>query len=293
MGNEVNRFGLTLSSVALGTQPSAAFGTAVTPGNLAYGSFVQVPVMNGTAAATSDDSCEVEIGINTVGIPATARDCLVRIGWDPAGGTAYGVAGRTSIDHLIGSCASAYMAGAGGLGGGVVYRFPLRIPAGSTLAAQAMVNSATVTAINVYAKLRGRPSHPHRIYVGTFVDTYGAVLATAAGTSITPGTAARGAFVSVGALALTYSYFELGLGCNDATMANLGYEVDVAVGDGSNKDLVVEGATFTVSNAETITKQAGNGRYARVGTASTLFVRAQASTTPDSNVSAAVYAVGG
>lgn len=293
MGAEANRYGLTLSSVAIGTQPVAAQGTAVTPGNLSYGSFVQVPVMNGANTATSDDSCEVEIGINTVGIPATARDCLVRIGWDPAGGTSYGVAARTSIDHLLGSCASAYMGGTGGLGGGVNYRFPLRIPAGSTVAAQAMVNSATVTALNVFMRLRGRPSNPDLIYIGQFVDTYGITLGSAAGTSVTPGTAARGAYVSLGTLTQTYGYFEFGLGCSDSTMANLGYEVDIAVGDGSNKDIIIESALITASNAETITKPGGFGRNALSGTASTLFGRMQAMTTPDSNVSLAVYAVGG
>jgi len=293
MGLEANRFGLTLSSVPIGTQPAAAQGTDVTPGNLSYPTFLQIPVMNGANTATSDDSCEVEIGINTVGIAATARDCLVRIGWDPAGGTSYGVAARTSIDHLLASCASGYMGAAGGVGPGVVYRFPLRIPAGSTVAAQAMVNSATLTAINVYVKLRCRPSRPHLLYVGSFVDPYGITLGSAAGTAITPGTGSRSAYVSLGALTQTYGFFELGLGCNDATMANVGYEVDVAIGDGSNKDIIIESAAFTATNAETLTKQTGNGRHALAGTASTLFVRAQASTTPDSNISAAVYAVGG
>lgn len=293
MALEPNRFGLTLSSVPIGTQPVAAQGTAITPGNLSYGSFAQIPVMNGANTATSDDSCEVEVCVNTVGISATARDCLVRIGWDPAGGTSYGVAALTSIDHLLASCASAYMAGTGGLGGGVTYRFPLRIPAGSTLAAQAMVNSATVTAINVFSRLRCRPSRPNLLYVGNFVDTYGITLASAAGTAVTPGTAARGAYVSLGALTKTYGFMEFGLGCNDSTMVNLGYEVDIAIGDVTNKDIIIESAPITASNAETITKPGGLGRHVLAGTASTLFGRIQTTTTPDSNVSLAVYAVGG
>lgn len=293
MALEPNRFGLTLSSVAIGTQPVAAQGTAITPGNLSYGAFVQVPVMNGTNAPTSDDSCEVEICVNTVGIAATARDCLVRIGWDPAGGASYGVAARTSIDHLLASCASAYMAGTSGLGGGVTYRFQLRIPAGSTIAAQAMVNSATLTAINVFIRLRCRPSCPDLIYVGSFVDPYGITLGVAAGTAVVPGTAARGAYVSLGALTQTYGYFEFGLGCNDSTMVNLGYEVDIALGDASNKDIIIESAALTASNSETITKPGGYGRHALAGAASTLFGRVQTTTTPDSNVSIAVYAVGG
>jgi hypothetical protein len=293
MAIEPNRFGLTLSSVPIGTQPVAAQGTAVTPGNLSYGSFVQVPVMNGANTPTSDDSYEVEICVNSVGIAATARDCLVRIGWDPAGGTNFGVVARTSIDHLLASCASAYMGGAGGLGGGVTYRFHLRIPAGSTIAAQAMVNSATLTAINVFVKLRCRSSRPHQIYVGQFVDTYGITLGSASGTAVTPGTGARGAYVSLGALTQTYGHFEFGLGCNDSTMANLGYEVDIAIGDVTNKDIIIESAPITASNAETITKPGGLGRHALAGTASTLFGRIQALTTPDSNVSLAVYATGG
>lgn len=285
--NKGNRFGLTISSVPNGTQPAVAQGTAVTPGNLSYGAFAQV------LAATSDDSWEVEIGVNSVGIAATARDCLVTVAWDPAGGTNYGVAAGTSISHLLASCASSYMGGTSGIGGGVPYRFPLRIPAGSTIAAQAMVNSATVTAVNVYVKLRCRPSRPDLLYRGEYVDTYGASTGAAAGTAITPGTAAEGAYVSLGALTRRASYFEVGLGCNDSTMGNLGYEVDVALGDVTNKDIIIENALFTVANIETITKQFGVGREAEADAAATIFVRAQCNTTPDSAISAAVYAVGG
>lgn len=283
----VNQFALTLSSVAIGTQPTAALGAAVTPGNLTYGSFVQM------LAATSDDSCEVEIGINSVGISATARDCLITVAWDTAGGTSYGVAARTSIPDLLGSAASPYCAGTSGLGGGVIYRFLLRIPAGSTIAAKAMVNSATLTAVNVYIKLRCRPTRPDLIYVGSFVDTYGVTLASASGTAVTPGVATRGSYVSLGALTQNYAYFEVGMGCNDSTMSNFGYEVDVAIGDASNKDLVIESAMFVASANEVITKMPGVGRHAMAGPSSTLFARVQASGTPDSNISVAVYAVGG
>lgn len=293
MGLEVNGFGLTLSSVPIGTQPVSAQGTAITPGNLTYGSFVQIPAMNGATTATSDDSCEVEIGINTVGITATARDCLVTIAWDPAGGTNYGVAARTSIADLLGSCASAYFGAANGFGGGVPYKFNLRIPAGSTVAAKAMVNSATLTALNVWCKLRCRPSRPRLIYVGSFVDTYGITLASASGTAITPGTAARGAYVSLGALSQGYGQLEWGFGCNDATMGNLGYEVDLAVGDVTNKDLVIESGIITANNTEVITKQPGHGRLWNLPSGQTLFARAQCNTTPDSAISVAAYAVGG
>jgi hypothetical protein len=282
----VNRFGLVIPSVAVGTQPTATYGAAVTPGNLAYGTYVQL------LPATSDDSWEVEIGINSVGIAATARDCLVQFAWDPAGGTNYGVAARTSIDHLLASCASAHMGGVSGLGGGIGYRFQVRIPASSTIAARAMVNSANVTAINVWCKLRCRPSRPHMIYRGTFVDTYGAVTANAAGTALTPGTAAKGAYVSLGALTQTYHQFEYGLGCNDLTMGNLGYDVDIALSNAAGDIPIIEGC-YTASNTETLTKRCGDQRAVSGGVGSTLFARAQCSTTPDSAISAIAYAVGG
>jgi len=287
MGLEVNSFGLTISSVPLGTQPATAQGTAVTPGNLTYGSYAQL------LSATSDDSCEVEIGINSVGITATARDCLVTIGWDPAGGTNYGASALVTIPDLIAACASGYVGAANGFGGGVPYRFNLRIPAGSSIAAKAMVNSATLTSLNVWCKLRCRPSRPHLIYVGSFVEAYGVSLATAAGTSMTPGTAARGAYVSLGTLTKNYSQVEYGFGCNDATMSNIGYEVDVAIGDVTNKDLVIEGAVVTANNAEVLTKQPGHGRLWMMAAGQSIFARSQANTTPDSAISVAAYLVGG
>lgn len=286
---EVNRFGLTIPSVTLGTQPSATYGTAITPGQAPnYGNYTQLLA----GATVTDEVWEIEIGVNSVGIAATARDCIVTIGWDLAGGTNYGVSLRTSIDHLLCSCASAYMGGAGGTGGGVPWTFNLRIPAGASIAAKAMVNSATLTAINVYVKLRCRPSRPWLLYRGEFVDTYGINTATASGTAVTPGTAAKGAYVSLGALTQTYQQFEFGVGCNDATMSNVGYEADIALGDVTTKDVIIEGA-YVASNSETLTKRGGDRRNALAGTASTLFGRMQCSGTPDSNLSIAAYAVGG
>ncbi len=290
----VNQFGLTLSSVPLGTQPTTAQGTAVTPGAiLTYGAYAQVPVMNGATTATSDDSWEVEIGINSVGITTVARDCIVTVGWDPAGGTNYGADKTTRIDHLLCSCAAGYMGGAGGLGGTVPYNFKLRIPAGSTVAAKAMVNSANLTAINVYIKLRCRPSRSDIVYRGSYVDTYGISVAGASGTAVTPGTTTRGAYVSLGALTDTYYQWEYGMGCNNGTMSNLGYEVDIAIGDATNKDVVIEGAVYTSSSAETLIKQAGNARTAIAGVGSTVFCRAQCNATPNTGISVAAYAVGG
>lgn len=291
LGTDVNSWGAApLSTVPDGTRADSAQGVSITPGFNAYGSYAQV------LGATSEDGYELEILINSAAVESEARDCLVTIGFDPAGGSSYtglgGVAGNEIAD-LIGSCASAFLGVAAP--GGVVYRFPLFIPAGTSIAAKASVNNATVGTLYVAVRVRIRPTRPELLRVGRFVRTFGATTASSSGTAVTPGGASEGAYVQLGA-ALTEVLWdwEVGLGVNSDTMLNTLHQVDVAVGDASNKHIVIAAAEFRQNIVETIGKPAVLRSPFEAAIGDLVYARVQSGpNNANSGTSVAVYGVGG
>src|SRR5262249_15219377 len=149
--------------------------------NNAYGSYATLI----SGASLTDDVYEITININSVGISAAARDCLVSIGIDPAGGTSF----TNLVDLVCGPAVTYSEASTTLLGGGVSFTFPFFIKAGTSIGAAAAVNSATLTAINVWVQCKCRPSRPDLVWAGTYIDEFGVSTGTSAGTAITPGTA--------------------------------------------------------------------------------------------------------
>jgi hypothetical protein len=236
---KVCRPGLIISSHS----PAASPGATLTPGNNAYGAYVQV------LAATAEECYEVWININTVNVSASAKDCLVTIGVDPVGGTSY----VDFITDLLGSGASGYASAATALGG-ISYTFPVRIPKGATVAAKASVNNATVGTVNVQMRLKCIPSNPEAIRVGSVVRTYGSTPLSSAGTAITPGTGAESAYVQLGTIAAgDYPwYWQLGVGINNAVISANSPVYDLAIGDASNKLLVIVDLLILCGTSEQI-----------------------------------------
>lgn len=277
----VNEFTLEIMSVADGTRPAAAWGTSVTPANNAYGAYAQLL----SGAAVTDECQEIEIEIGTVGISAAARDCIVTIGFDRAGGTSYT---DTIVDLVCGPAAPHNTNGQGP----VIFKFPLRVPAGCSIGAKASVNSVTVTAIRVACTLRGRPTHPELIWVGQKVTTFGSTPASSAGTAITPGTAAEGAWTQLGvALTEPIYYWEFGYGVQSATMTANVIHVDVGLGDATNKRAVILNGYVTTNNGESISKPVA-GKHAVGAIGDLVYARAQVGpSAADTANSVAVYGV--
>lgn len=280
-----NEFGLTLYSTADGTRPAAAFGVAVTPGNNAYGSYATLI----SGASLTDDVYEIWICVNNAGIAASARDCVVSIGLDPAGGTSF-----TSIVDLVCGPAAPYQETSTQLaGGGVTFLFPLFIKAGTSIGAAAAVNSATLNAISVCCQCKARPSRPDLLWVGTHIDQFGVTLASSNGTAITPGTTSEGTYLLLGTLAKSCGYLEFGYGVNSATMTNNAINVDIAIGDGTNFKNVVCNAPVVTNSAEEIMKRADFRGYCNGAVGDKIYARAQVGpNAADANNSIAVYAVG-
>lgn len=279
VGEYQNTFGLIIHSTADGTRPVTAMGASVTPAQNAYGSYAQLIA----GASLTDDCYELEINVNTVGISTTARDAVVSIGLDPAGGTSY-----TSIVDLVAGQPGGYV---GSTGGGATWRIPIRIAAGTSIAAAAAVNSATLTAINVHVRAYCKPSAPERLFAGSYIDQFGVTLASSAGTAITEGTTSEGAWTAISStLTRPLHYLTFGYGQNQATLSGF-VSIDIGVGDASNKNVVISNAWVVCSTTEQTTKPPW-GANCRAAIGDILYARAQSSAAANSGATVAIYGVG-
>jgi hypothetical protein len=278
-----NEWGSIIQANGSDTRPSTAdYGAAVTPGNNVYGSYAGI-------GAPSSDAYEVWISIHNGFVSAAARDILVTIGTDPTGGVSY----SPWAEHLLGSCASPY--GTSAMPGGVWYRFPVFVKSGTSFAAKASVNNATVGTVAVNIIWFCQPSRPDLLRTGSFIRTFGADTANSRGTLITPGTASKGSYVQLGsALVEPLWFWEFGMGINDATISGGVHHVDVALGDATTKKLAIANGFVAATNAEAIAKPRGAGgvhRQAAVG--DLVYGRSQSGGTVDTDVSLIAYGVGG
>lgn len=259
-------------------RPSATDGTSTTPGNNTKGSYSSAIV---SAANMANDAWWVEIYISSGAGSAAARDTLVDIGMDAAGGTSYSVL----IPDLLGSSSSPYATF-----GGHRYAFPLHIPAGAQLAARSSVNNATGGNPRVAIAVYGCPTNPELLWKGHAVEALGIVSGSSRGTSITSGTTSEGSWTSLGALSNDAHFFEVGFGINNATMAALGYHLDVGCGVSTGDVVVIQDALASTTSAEQVTKPA-YGKFADIAAGLNVYGRMQCSGTADTGLSMAAYAV--
>lgn len=286
LADTVNSFSLLCESPTnwAATNP----GTTVTPGaSNTFGSYVQI--INGASAWPTDsgDGQLLEILVTGAAVSGSARDTLVTIGIDLAGGTSY----TDWIVNLVCGPASSCTTGRFG----VMWTFPVRVPRGSSLAAKASVNNATAGSVSVGIRIMGKATHPEQIRVGKYVRTFGASTGTSAGTAVTAGSSGtKGSWVSLGTVAAGDDlwFWQLGVGQNQATSNNNGAAFDLARGDGSNYNLIVRDVQVGTTTGEEMVRaahvapcqaKAGDGIYAR----------ATSGGAPLGGWSAAAYAVGG
>lgn len=278
---KVNRFTSILTNLT--GRPASAWGTSLTPGNNSFPAYTEI------LSDIAHECFAIEIFINSQDNNSIARNLLVTIGIDHSGGTTYT---DCEINYLLGTGATSYL-----LGGGISYYFPLYVPAGSAIAAKASVNNATVGTCRVGVKLSGRPTDPELVRAGAYVDTFGAVTASSQGTSITSGEASDGAWTEMtsGITTKPYWFFQLGMGCSDTTMTDLGYRSDLSIGDASNKEIFATDLIFNSSGRESLTNylQPIHNYICDIPLGQRIYTRMQCTGTPDSNLSNIVYALGG
>lgn len=267
------------------TRPAAGMGGTVTPGNNTKGSYASVQ------SALASDAYGIKVSINSNFAVAAARDTIIDIAIDPAGGTSFS---KIICPDLLGSCAGVLGSGISAQTGYVNYYFWLFIPAGASIGARASINNATVGTLRVKTQTLHRPKHAIAFPFGTYVDAYGIAGASSSGTAVTPGEAAEGDWVELGELSRPAWWFQLGFGISQGTMTAKMYFADLALGDASNKTIIIANELINTSTSEALCKEGvafGCAREAPAGVK--IYGRLQCSGTADAGISMAAYAMGG
>lgn len=269
----------TLSNVSAIRPAATGWGATITPGTAGTkGGWTQVF----TGAQISTEIFGILIQITNGSTSATTRNHLIDIGSDPTGGTTYSV----RIPDLMGGHAAPITLG------GIFYYFPLYFPAGSSIAVRAVGTVATT--FNVALTVFGKPRFADSVICGQKVSAFGATLSNATGTTITSGTTAEGAWTQLGT-ATTHNIFwwQCGLTCVDTTMTANTHVLDLATGDATTKDLVMQDILVFFTAAEQITSlPAMFPAYDRTSAGTNVYGRVQCSGTPDSALSMIAYGLG-
>lgn len=256
-------------------------GTVITPGSSnAKGSYATL-----IAAASVTQQIEfVRLQFCNNDVSAAARDTVCDIAFDPAGGTTFS---QIVIPNLL-------VSSAGGTdSGGLQYKFPIRIPSGATIGARAAVNNATAGTFRCWIEAWGRVAFQEYAPYNQVCIAYG-IGASSNGTNITPGVSgAKGSYTSLGTTSRDHQFWQLGVGFNDTTLAGQAYYMDLAWGDATNKNIIINNRYCANATDESVWAPCSQEcTQAFIPRGATLYARAAASTaTADSNVSVAAYGV--
>lgn len=240
------------------------------------------------ATALSNEAIGFYIQVHAGATSAAAKPQLMDIGIDPAGGTTY-----TAIisDMQIGASPAITAAGAR------EHYFPLRIPAGATVAARIRGANATAGTVRIAIRFYGRASNGLALPCGAYSQTLGADTATSLGTAITPGNASDGGWADLGATTRDMWWWQLGYVVNNATVTAEYTYLEVAYGDASNKTSI-----FSVMHGGTTSETCGLAAqtqllwpvaYRPVAAGDHIYVRGRCNNSPDTGYSVTVTGVGG
>jgi hypothetical protein len=261
--------------------PSTTPGTSVTPGaSDAEGSWTQIA----SGANIAQDVYLLTLWITGGNLTGYQKNHLLDIGIDPAGGTSY----TERIANIVCGASDAAVAG------GRWYYFPFFIKAGSSVAVRIQGSYSTAGTVRVAAVFYGQPVHPEIWRVGQYSETIGTIT-DSAGVSFTPGNSgAEGSWVSLGTTTRALWFFQLCVGISNGTITSLMYHTDLAVGDGSNKHMIIENQPlFIRGTAETLGNPLNVNGYWEVPAGATLYVRGSCSGTAVTGFHAVAVGIGG
>lgn len=263
----------------LTTRPaSTAYGTSVTCFQNAFTTYTAVG--SAMPGATSDLEIRITEGLSA----AVAKDTVLRVGVDLAGGTTFTAIG----DFLVGP------SGQFNLGGSSTSIWlPYGIPAGATIGMVGSVNNAVPGTLR--ASWRASPLGGGTAFVGTAIESVGLTLASSTGVAVTPGQAAEGSWTSLGTLTNACKYMGVGCSINNATMTGLTYHIDLSYSTdgGTTKILLVEDQYVIATSGESVGFDSKYRllAFADIPAGATIYGRAQCSGAPDAGFSMAAWAV--
>lgn len=267
-----------------GTNPASTIGTSVTPGaSNAEGSWTQIA----SSANIAADCYWLHLQVHAGATSGQIKSQLLDIGIDPAGGTSYSA---IISDLIIGASPALSAAGAR------EYVFPFFIKAGSSVAVRIQGSNATAGTVRAAARFYGQPSRPEAVPVGAYSETLGTIT-NSSGPTLTPGNAAGGSWLDLGATSRAMWWWQLGYQIDNATITAEYTYLEVAFGDSSNKVSmfkVMHGGTTgetcgLVSQAQMLACAA----YNPVPAGANIYVRGRCNNAPDTGYNVNVVGIGG
>lgn len=267
-----------------GANPASTIGTSVVPGATnAEGSWTQIA----SSANIAQDCYWIYIQVHSGATSAAAKNHLLDIGVDPAGGTSY----TAVISNLqVGSAPSLAQAG------NREFVFPIFVKAGSSVAVRIQGSNGTAGTVRVAARFYGRPTRPEAVPVGSFSETFGTVT-NSNGQSFTPGNAADGSWVDLGAVTNPLWWFQVGYGIDNGTITAEYTYIEVAWGDATNKHTMFKimhgGTTAETAGLAAQTQMLACSAYNPVPAGSNIYIRGRCNNAPDTGYHATVVGIGG
>ena len=262
-----------------GANPSANIGTSVIPGTSgAEGAATQL------LTATAQDALGFYVFVSNGSTTTAIKSHLLDIGIDPAGGTAY----VWEISNIV--CGQS----AGAPSCGWSFFFPMRIKAGSTVAARVQGSNATPGTLRVAIRLYGQHASPENVPTGTFSETIGTITGTQ-GVTFTPGNAADGTYVSLGTTVKAMWWWQIGVQISQATLSANNTYVELAWGDATNKQTItrVQVSTSTAEAEGNLLPVSLFDCFCPVPAGSTIYIRGRCSGAPDSGYNGVAIGIGG
>lgn len=266
-----------------GANPSATIGTSVTPGtSSAEGSWTQVASSGNIAQDVYGFYLKIFAGATS----GASKLHVLDIGVDPAGGTSYSA---VITDLVCGDSPSLTVAG------NREHYFPFFIKAGSSVAVRISGSNATPGTVRVAMRFYGVLSNQMQFPAGTYSESYG--VTGTAGTSITPGNAADGSWVSLGTTSNPIWWWQLGYQIDNTTITAEYTYLTLAVGDASNKKNVFTimhgGTTGETCGLAAQTQMLWHAAYQPVPAGTNVYVRGRCNNAPDTGYQVGVIGIGG
>lgn len=267
-----------------GTNPANSIGTSVTPGaSNVEGSWTQVA----SSANIAQDCYWIYMQVHSGATATAAKNHLLDIGVDPAGGTSY-VAIISNI--VCGAAPSLTQAG------NREFVFPYFIKAGSSVAVRIQGSNATAGTVRVPMRFYGQPTNPNAVPVGNISQTMGTIT-NSRGPSFTPGNAADGSWVDLGATSNPLWWWQLGYQIDNGTITAEYTYIEVAWGDATNKHTMFKmmhgGTTSETCGLAAQTHLLPCAAYNPVPAGANIYVRGRCNNAPDTGYNAVVVGIGG
>lgn len=267
-----------------GANPGSTIGTSVTPGaSNAEGSWTQVA----SSANIAQDCYWMYVQVHSGASSAAAKNHLLDIGIDPAGGTSY----TAFLSNLACGPAPALT-----VAGAREFVFPIFVKAGSSVAVRIQGSNATAGTVRVAVRFYGQPMRPELVPRGSFSQTFGTIT-NSSGQSVTPGNAADGGWTDLGAVSSPLWWFQVGYGIDNATITAEYTYIEVAWGDGTNKVSMFKvmhgGTTGETAGLAAQTQMLACAAYNPVPAGANIYIRMRCNNSPDTGYHATVVGIGG